>query len=169
MIDRKILIDAENGNRESMYKVATFYFNNNFFAFAFFWMQKSAKLGYVPAMSELGNYYRKGIGTKVNVKKAHKWLIKASKNDSKNAVNLLVSDYLYGIFKSSPKKALELCQKASKIDSKLGEYYLGLCYIKGIGVRKDIEKARYHFTISAINGFDFAKDELKDKAFSIVV
>ncbi len=137
MIERKLMIDAENGDEKSMY--------------------------------ELGNFYRKGIGTKIDVKKAHKWLIKASKKQNVNATNLLVSDYLYGIFKGSEKMTLELCKKASQLDSKLGEYYLGLCYFKGIGVKRDIEKARYHFTMSAINGFEFARAELKDKAFSIVV
>ena len=169
MIERKLMIDAENGDEKSMYELGMYYFENNFFAFSFYWMEKSAKKGYVPAMSELGNFYRKGIGTKIDVKKAHKWLVKASKKQNVNAMNLLVSDYLYGIFKGSEKMALALCKKASHLDSKLGEYYLGLCYFKGIGVKRDIEKARYHFTMSAINGFEFAKAELKDKAFSIVV
>lgn len=166
MIDRNTMLKAEKGDKESQYELCLYYVREGIFNFAFFWAQKSAKQGFAPAMFKLGEFYRMGIGTKINLKLAHKWLKKATKKRNIDATNWLIGDYLVGIFKTSNRKMLSLCKKSSKKDSRVGEYYLGLCYFKGIGVRKNVKKAKEHFTKSASNGFEFAKMQLSDKTFA---
>lgn len=144
MIDRNTMLKAEKGDKESQYELCLYYVKEGIFNFAFFWAQKSAKQGFAPAMFKLGEFYRMGIGTKINLKLAHKWLKKATKKRNIDATNWLIGDYLVGIFKTSNRKMLSLCKKSSKKDSRVGEYYLGLCYFKGIGVRKNVKKAKEH-------------------------
>ena len=169
MLDRDLMIKAEQGDKASQYELGMYYFNENCLNFAFYWIMRSAKGGDSRAMFVLGEFYRKGIGVKIDLKKSYKWLKKASKEQNTKAMNALITDYMEGVFPSSSHKTLKLCKKSSKSDSKLGEYYLGLCYYKGIGVKRDIEKARYHFTMSAVHGFEFAKSQLCNKDFGIVI
>lgn len=167
MIERELMLSAEKGDKSAMYELGCYYYDEGCFGFAFYWILKSAKKGNVDAMFMLGTFYRKGIGTKTDLKKAYKYFFKAAKRENANAMVSLVGDIMDGIYKTNDKRALELCKKAANCDLKIGQYYLGLCYYKGMGVKRNIEKARYHFTISAINGFKFARQQLRDKDFFV--
>lgn len=169
MIERDKLLLAEQGNAECMYEVGMFYLAQDCHSLAFYWISRSANKKHALAMFQLGNFYRNGTGTEIDVKLAHKWYKKASKLKVVSATTALVGDIFCGALNASQKNTHFLCKQASKQDKMIAEYYLGLCYFRGIGVKRNLEKARAHFTISAINGFEGAQLFLRDKAFGINV
>ncbi len=169
MIKRELMLEAEKGDKKCMRELGKFYLEQNCCNFAFYWICRAAKKGDKDAMFLLGEFYRSGIGTRIDEKKALKWLKKASRAHVFGATVQLMSDYICGVYRGKQKKVFGMCKQVTRQNLRLGEYFLGVCYYDGIGVKRDIEKARYHLTISAINGFAQSRKLLGDAAFSVSV
>ena len=88
---------------------------------------------------------------------------KAAKFNHPKAVMLLARSYYYGYgVRRSEKKAFRTWQKGAKLGITEAEYYLGLCYDKGIYVKRDVIEAKKHLYAALENGFDIAKTAIDD-------
>lgn len=163
MLDKRILIKAENGSAKDMYETAKAYLELDMFNLAFYWMKKSADKKYVPAIYALSCFYAEGLGVGVDVKKSKKLLEKSAKEGYPQAVITLTGKMIND--KTKSKKVVKMAKKTASIDSAIGEYYLGMCYYLGLGAKKNIEHARAHLTLSAVTGSEEASCELLDKEF----
>ena len=107
---------------------------------AFDLFKKAAQQGNAMAMADLGVLYKYGKGCKLNFNKARKWFKKSAElRNDKGAYSL---GYLYlkgfGSIDQNYTKAVKWFKLS---DYKMANYWLGVCYLKGYGVAKDIQKA----------------------------
>ena len=54
--------------------------------------------------------------------------------------------------KKDMKKAIECSTKGAELGSKAAHFHLGKSYLRGTGVKKDEEKAKYHLGVAAVGG-----------------
>ena len=81
---------------------------------------------------------------------------------------LLARNFYYGYgVKRNEKKAFKLWSKGAKQGLAEAEYYLGLCYSKGIYVKSNIRKSKKHLYNALDNGFDIARTAISDLAFAV--
>lgn len=90
---------AEEGDLNAGNFLSVIYFNTYKYKKAFFWAYICAQKNHAAACNNLGHLYEDGIGTKINLSKALKYYIQASKlgNESgkKNMVRLLTDKHLH--------------------------------------------------------------------------
>ncbi len=60
-----------------------------------------------------------------------------------------------------PKKGVEWCRKAADQGHDEAQYNLGLCYVNGDGVAKDVAEAEKWFRKAAAQGDELAKAALQ--------
>jgi TPR repeat protein len=120
--------------------------------------QSLAELGSLTGMLYLGWLYQKGIGSVVDFKKAETWYRRAyEEKSSKLATYYLGNLYLDMKDYSRAQEAFTaglLMEYAPAITC------LGQMYVDGIGVSKDLEKARSMFEKATLLGHIFAKRRL---------
>ena len=106
----------------------------------FRWIQKAAKQKHPPAIERLGVLYKYGIACKLNFNKARRLFKKASKLGNDKAAYSLGYMYFKGLgnTKQDYRKAVEWFKKSHY---PMATYWLGVCYLKGHGVPKDMAKA----------------------------
>lgn len=132
------------------------------YAKAFKLFRKSANQENADAMVELGILYKYGKGCSLNFNKARKWFKKsANLGNSKAAYSL---GYLYlkgfGSINQDYSKAVKWFKKS---DYPMAQYWLGVCYVNGYGVEKDIKKAKNFLEL------DFSIDDKQQKGDEDVV
>lgn len=109
---------------------------------AFICFKESAELGLSVAKASVGYSYLSGIGTKVNVKKAIRWLKEAAKDGNSLGQANLGYCYMNGVgVEKNYNKAVRLFNKAIKEDEPIAQNNLGLCYMNGWGVEQNYNKA----------------------------
>ena len=143
-----LIAQAEGGDVSAMNQVAHVYSDNADFKDsekAFIWYKKSAELGNVNSMSNLGGWcYLQGNGTEKNIPLADEWLKKAAENGWQWAwafneiANIFANDSNYKDF----SKAFYWYKKSAETGDVLGMSNLGgWCYLWGNGVEKNIPLA----------------------------
>lgn len=107
---------------------------------AFDLMKKAAKQENAIAMADLGVMYKYGKGCKLNFNKARKWFKKSAKLGNDKAAYSLGYLYLkgFGNITQNYEKATKWFKKSKH---PMAKYWLGVCYYKGYGVNKNIQKA----------------------------
>lgn len=148
---RQFFIDqAERGDAESQFILAEKYFYGDEEYFeedddsAFYWYEKSATQGHVKAECMLGVCYCKGYGVEQNQDKAVEYFTKAANNGDDDAMVHLAHILFLDNWKDSldnATKAIEYLESACKELNYDAIYALAVCYIKGAGVEKNIDKA----------------------------
>lgn len=108
----------------------------------------------------LAELYRSSqdFGLPINYGRAEKWYLEAITESPLRANEGLSK--LYDL-KNDYKKAFFYAEKAAKLGSVESQYNLGVYYRDGIYVDKDIQKARYWFTLAANQGYQDAINNLK--------
>ena len=106
----------------------------------FQFIKKAAKQKHPVALENLGVLYKYGKGCKLNYNKARSSFKKAAKLGNHKAAYSLGYLYLKGLGNTPQdyKKAVQWFEKSAY---PMAKYWLGLCYLKGYGVAKDIAKA----------------------------
>jgi TPR repeat protein len=125
--------------------------------------RRTATSGDQSALIAIGSMYAEGNGVPRNDAEAVRWYEKALPNDGVGA-NLYLARMLRdgrGI-KQDLARAIKLLEEAGSRG--IGEAYaeLGTMYEKGLGVPVDLKKARDYFASAADNGWEPAKEHLKD-------
>ena len=103
-------------------------------------IKKAAKQKHSVAIENLGVLYKYGRGCKLNYNKARRWFKKGAKLGNHKAAYSLGYLYLKGLgnTKQNYKKAVQWFEKS---EYPMAKYWLGVCFLKGYGVVKDIAKA----------------------------
>ena len=118
------------------------------------WYAEAAKRGHSEAQFMSGYILQTGLGGKVNYKKGAEYLKKAAGGDNIQAILTLARSYYYGAgAQRKVGKAIKMWKKGTLLGCPEAEYYLGLCYYKGEHLRKNSQKAKYHFQKALEGGF----------------
>ena len=91
-------------------------------------------------MADLGIMFKYGKGCKLNFNKARKWFEKSAKLGNDKAAYSLGYLYLKGLGNVAQNYE-EAIKWFKKSDYSMAKYWLGVCYYKGYGVVKNIQKA----------------------------
>lgn len=122
------------------------------------YFEKSAELGSVNALFNIGYIYNSGLGIQEDKKKAFYWYIKAALKGHVNAQFNCGAMYDGGIGTKTDKvKALQWYEKAAEQGHIFAQYNCGNMYYYGSGAAKDLEKALYWYTKAAEQGDDKAQ------------
>lgn len=110
---------------------------------AFFWLEKSAELGYVKSMAMVGNILLIGYdGVQQNINKGIEWLENASlKGHAESQYNL--AEYFYEA--NEMEKALYYYSLAAQKCYSRSQLIIAVMYRDGVGTQKDINKAYDYF------------------------
>ena len=82
---------------------------------------------------------------------------------------LLARNYFYGVgVDKNVKKAVKIWKKASEIGCPEAKYYLGLCYDKGVTVRRYVMKAKKYLFAALEDGYDASKTILLRSGYPAV-
>lgn len=108
---------------------------------------------------KLAKCYEHGYGVQKDEIMAVKFYNQASENNHAGAITLLAICYLYGKngIKKDDETAARYLQKADKLGHVDAMFYLGICYQHGIGIEKNIEKAKSLFSSAQLCGHLTAK------------
>ncbi|GBB92357.1 hypothetical protein RclHR1_00020060 [Rhizophagus clarus] len=116
--------------------------------------------GHGDAQYNLGLFYKNGIGTEKDIKKAIYWYQKSAENGNKIAQYNLAMCYEYGDgIRKNKIKAFEWYKKSAEQEYSNAQYHLGLCYKYDIS-EKDLKKKIYWYQKSAENGNKIAQYNL---------
>ena len=136
-----LTLAAEQGHAESQNQLGMFYkgWNNaevvpKDYKEAFKWYRKSAEQGNAEGQFNLAIMYRNAEGVLKDEKEAVKWLKKAYKQSYKGALQELLRN---------DKEAFNHYLKLAEQDNAFGQYNLGWRYAIGLGVLKNLNKAKY--------------------------
>jgi len=103
-------------------------------------IKESAKEDNPLAAQRLGFLYKYGIGCQLNYQKAIKWFQKAYELGNDEGAYSLGYFYLKGLG-DIPQDYTKAVHWFEKSKSDMANYWLGVCYLNGDGVAKDINKA----------------------------
>ena len=121
------------------------------------WYKQAARGGHTASMFMYAYLLLTGESGSINLKKGTRYLKRACERNFAQAILLLARNYYYGYgVKRSEKKAFKLWKRGALLGSAESEYYLGLCYSKGIHVKQNIAKSKQHLFNALENGFDLA-------------
>lgn len=121
---------------------------------------KAYKLGYTPALTDIGNCYFDGKGVEQNYIEAVRYYKLAADSGDINALYDLAEAYESGKgVEVNIQKALEFYKEAANKKHALAEYRLASMYEQGKGVEKDLEKASILYQDSMTNGYALAQED----------
>lgn len=141
---------AKRGYAEAQYKLGLIYELGDLapenLTEAFGWYIKAAKQGYIVAQYQVGQMLAQGRGVTENEEEAVIWYKKARQQGYfPAAINLTLIRKQY-------KDTFTLYVLAANFGHPHAQKMLGLCYVEGIGTKKDMNKAIDWFEMSAIQG-----------------
>lgn len=169
MTSQAILKGAIDGLKENQYLMAEKYYYgigaDKNLALAESWYKEASKRGHVASTYMYAYMLLTGESGNIDVKKGTKYLKRAVKKNYLHALLLLARNYYYGYgVKKSNKYAFKLWDKGTKLGCPEAEYYLGLCYAKGIHVKANILKSKKHLYNALENGYQMASIAISDFA-----
>ena len=171
---------AEQGHEKAQaimgtrnYKKFEYYKDQKYFDEAVAWWEKAASQGLVDAQWDLAQAYEANVteeNQKEYVQKTMCWAEKAAHQGHTRAMELLGGYYSPDLLNSNEatvdmERALYWLEKAADKGSKAATYHLGTLYEYGLGVKKDLKKAREWYQRSANLRNQGAKDKLKEPVF----
>ncbi|KAJ3067867.1 hypothetical protein HDU98_008947 [Podochytrium sp. JEL0797] len=163
---------AKSGNIKAKVTLARMYLNGDGvekdIGKSIDWFKNAAMEGDVSAQFEVARIYESGLGgVEVNFKEALNWFEDvvykeaAAKNDAR--AQFMVGQYHHrglGMEKVDMAKAIEWYKKASSHGSADADAQLGLLYLRGQTVAKDVQKAFTFFAKAAEHGNVIAQVQL---------
>ena len=111
--------------------------------------KRAVELGDVDAMVRLGVLYEKGLGVKLDKKKAER-LIRAAADRGNAAAQTSLGASLHSAQKY--EETFRYCALSANQGFTEGEARLGYCYTDGDGTEVDLGKARYWIERAAAKG-----------------
>lgn len=124
---------------------------------------KAVQRGRQEDYARIGNIYLNGLGIEADVEQAFFWYKKAAENGDAKAQKIIGDMYYYGSAgECDQMQAAIWYEKASEQDDFTAQYFLGYMYMEGIGVSKNIDKAKQLLLNSAQHGYSKANEKLKE-------
>lgn len=113
------------------------------------WYRKAAEAGVAVAQSKLAMCYRRGKGVKKDVHEAYQWCLKSADQGDPYAFCQLGDFYRTSLAELNPMvggandaTAFSWYRKAADKNYSVGQRLVGVCFMSGIGVEKDLRQAR---------------------------
>ncbi len=136
---------------------------SNYDAGVFEFQQKLAKGGNAQAQYQLGSMYESGRGVAKDINKAREWYEKSAANNYSAARHRLTYlEVQTGGFKPDHKPWLNELATEAKRGNGEAMFILGDMHEKGIGVKKNLERAQSYYKSSASRGNVDAENRLYD-------
>lgn len=131
-------------------------------------LKQKAESGDATAQSNLARCYEDGLGVKKDAVEAHKWFLKAAKQNDSYALYSVGWNYAHGAggVKKDVIEAAKWYRKSAERDNAGAQFDLGNCYWNGNGVEQNKAEAIKWYTKSAENGNIKAQKMLGAKYFS---
>jgi TPR repeat protein len=130
------------------------------------WMKKAATQGMLPAQMMLSEMYASGDGVPKDPLQSLAWTLKVAESPSSIPKWLnKAGDIFFKGWETIPKnypRALTLYQRAAAKRDPHAQSRLGQMYLKGLGVKADLAKAREYLSMAADSGDKEAKQLLAD-------
>ena len=124
---------------------------------------EAVKKGRQDDYARIGQIYLNGLGVEENVEQAFFWYEKAAEKGEAKAQKMVGDMYYYGSAgECDQAQAAVWYEKASDQDDFVAQYSLGYMYLEGIGVPKNIDKAKQLLSESAQHGYRKANEKLKE-------
>ncbi len=149
---------AKMGELNAQYHLGEYFLGANNTKDGLKWLDKSANLGHAESMVALGDHFFSLGDSKEISKKAGLLYLKAAKLGNLDAQNKL------GLMLPGQKGIDWLIQAANK-GHLLARYNLGLKYLRGNGVKKDLSRAKYHLEICELQE-ELCAAKLREPAFT---
>ena len=167
MINKLILKGAIEGRTENQFLLGENYFYGvrceQNYKLAGSWYKEAAKRGHAAAMYMYGYMAMFGLLGKTDIAEGTRYVKRAAAKGNLHAILLLARNYYDGFgVKKNDKKAFLFWKKGAELGCPEAEYYLGLCYEKGIYVRENILKSKRHLYNALENGYSLAKVAIGD-------
>ena len=147
---------AEKGDAEAQNTLAKMYLGGiggeQNMSKALIWFDKSAEQGYADAEFELGNIYRKGIVVPKDLSKAESLYKRSFEHGYIGALNNLGTMYAE---MSDEESAFKTFRHAAELGDVIGMMNVGIAYLKGKGVPRDVKQAREWFNKAEVHGYNF--------------
>jgi hypothetical protein len=124
------------------------------------YFRKAAEQDVAPAQAFLGYAYLQGKGVDKSYSRAEQWLQRGAENGSSWANYLMGYNKWVGNFDGGKNDAVKYFRVAAEENDDDAQYYLGVAYLYGEGVRKDRDKALILFRKAAQNGNEEAKQKV---------
>lgn len=161
---RSILIEMAKENELAQMTLGIVCENNQDYKQAIVWFTKAGEQGNGEAWYTIGNFYMDGLGVDVDLKKAFEYWLKGADYGDVNAMTMVGNVYsvVGGIVDIDVYKAFEYYKISAELGCSTGQFHLGECYQKGIGVSKDLTEAKKWFQRSAEQGEGRAIKSLKE-------
>lgn len=167
----KLYEDAiNNNNYKAMYFLGDKYYRGykieQDYDLAMFYFRMAARFNYNKAQFSIGYMYAKAYGVTCNYENAKYWYELAASNGHTTAMNNLgvMYDNGIGVTKDTDKafKLYRMAYDSSDNPSKEGcfMYNIGMCYKLGHGTKKNLEEAKYWFSLSVKAGYKDAEEQL---------
>lgn len=167
----KLYEDAiNNNNYKAMYILGDKYYSGDKieqdYDLAMFYFRMAARFNYNKAQFFIGYMYAKAYGVTCNYENAKYWYELAASNGHTSAMNNLgvMYDDGIGVTKDADKafKLYRMAYDSSDNPSKEGcfMYNIGMCYKLGHGTKKNLEEAKYWFSLSVKAGYKNAEEQL---------
>ena len=161
-------IAASNRHMQSCFRLGLLYRDgigvDQDWKFAQKYFHIAADEGEVPeAQACLAHEYECGIDSKPNLHLAYKYWKMAASQKEAGALCRLGAVYAYGDFGETIDfvKAVFYWQQAAELGKDSAYYNLGLCYLQGNGVKKNVELAINYFVHAAEQGHQLAIEILE--------
>lgn len=157
----KFTVLAEQGHVMSQFIVGNMYdFGESVprdYGRAFLWYKKAAEQGHPDSEYNLGVFYADGKGTERNYEKAIEWFTKAANRGNQKAKQEVISlsHYLAEKYNNEGfdafdnqrvNDAIELFELSAKYGNTNAYLNLGILFMQGKVVEKDIEKAKHYLS-----------------------
>jgi TPR repeat protein len=113
---------------------------------------RAAQQGDPKAQRMVGDFYQRGVGTEPSTGEARRWLGAAALQGHVPAMVLLGGLLLQADDESDHAQAVELFRRAAAQGNLDGQYNLGVCLRRGLGVARDDREAERHYTAAAERG-----------------
>jgi TPR repeat protein len=127
----------------------------------FDFQMKLAKKGNAEAQYKVGEMYEAGRGVDANKEEAMKWFTQAADGGSQNAKDkLLYVDMEKNGLTKDNKAEYEGLKTRAKGGDEYAQYYLGMMYSHGVGVKKNYNKADDLLGKASLAGVTAAETEL---------
>ena len=127
-------------------------------------LEKSASLGWPPALVSIALRYQSGTGVPENMEKALEYINKAVALGDIDAICTLGCWHIYGLVPSfDPSKGISLLEQAASSNHVEATFQLGVLFHEGLHFTKNPEKATEFFVKAADLGHEGAKTLLSSK------
>lgn len=131
---------------------------------AIYWFEKAGAQGCGESLFTIGKFYFDGLGVEQNSQKAFEYWLKAAQLGDDVAMVWVGNIYWLGfeVVDVDYYEAFRYYKMAAELGNSDGQYHVGDCYQRGLGVKKDIEKAKEWYRHAAAQGDKRAIEELKN-------